>query len=280
MSKEDDKTLKALVGRGVRIPPQPRVLLELEKLLRSSKFDIRGVAKIISQDPGLAAMLFKAASSPVYGRSKDLDTMEKVLMVIGLKQTFMLVQAIALGNAISDKSRPIYEAFWARSYEIAQLASLIAADRVSVCNVFPEQAFLAGTFHECGVPVLMQRFPDYCGDLDIEQACQSANLAEEDARFDVDHCVIGYLVARHWKLPDFICSAIRYHHEMPQEEAGAVSTLVAILQLARHCYHILANLDHPSWSWLRDPVMSELGLAFENDRDYFEVIAERFHKGK
>ena len=280
MSKEDEKALKALVGRGIRIPPQPRVLLDLEKTLRSGKVDVRGIGKIIAQDPGISAMLFKAARSPVYGGGKDLDSLEKVLMVIGLKQTFSLVQAVAVANTLSDATRPAYEAFWARSFDIAKFASLIAADRVSVCNIFPEQAFLAGTFHECGVPVLMQRFPDYCAAVDIEQACRSANLAEEDARFSVDHCVIGYLVAKHWKLPDFICAAIRYHHEMPQEEAGAVCTLVAILQLARHFYHTMTNLEQPSWAWLRDPVMNELGLAFENDRDYYEVIVERFHSIK
>jgi len=278
--KEDDAALKALVARGVRIPPQPRVLLELEKLLGRSKFDVRALGKVISQDPGIVAMLFKAVRSPVYGGGKDLDSVDKVLMVIGLRQTLTLVQAMAIANAVSDTARPIYENFWTRSFDIARFASLIAVDRVSVCNIFPEQAFLVGTFHECGVPILMQRFPDYCATLDVEQACQSANLDEENARLNVDHCVIGYLVARHWKLPDFICEAIRDHHEMLIEETGAVSSVLAILQLARHFYHLLNDLDHPSWSRLRDPVMTELGLAFENDSDYFEVIAERFHTGR
>ncbi len=277
---EDDKALKALVAKGIRIPPQPRVLLELEKLLARAKFDVRALARVISEDPGIVAMLFKAVRSPVYSGGRDLDTVDKVLMVIGTRQTVTLVQAMAISSALSDNSRPAYEIFWARSFEIAKLASLIAADRVSVCNIFPEQAFLVGSFHECGVPLLMQRFPDYCDAEDIEQACASAHLAEEDARFNVDHCVIGYLVAKHWKLPDFICTAIRFHHEMPQEEAGAASTVIAILHLARHFYHRLTDVGHPSWSWLRDPVMNELGLAFESDDDYFEVIAERFHKGK
>ena len=46
------------------------------------------------------------------------------------------------------------------SRAIAQLAMLIAGRRVTVCNIFPDQAYLAGIFHDCGVPVLMQRFPD------------------------------------------------------------------------------------------------------------------------
>ena len=45
---------------------------------------------------------------------------------------------------------------------VAQMAMLVAEERVSVCNIFPDQAYLAGIFHDCGVPVLMQRFTTYC----------------------------------------------------------------------------------------------------------------------
>jgi HD-like signal output (HDOD) protein len=280
MNIDEEKALQAFVAQGIRIPPQPRVLVELNQLLSSGNFDnVRAVAKVIAQDPGIAAMLFKAAGSPVFGRGKKLDTLEKVLQVIGLKQTLNLAQAVALSSTLSDSSRKAYEVFWARSMAVARLAARIAADRVSVCNVFPDQAFLAGVFHECGVPVLMQRFPAYCNSPHLQDACCGPSLAEEDARFNVDHAVIGYLVARHWKLPDFICTAIRYHHELPRDEAGAVSTMVAILQMALHFYHRLARAQDPAWDALSRPVLTELGLTPEDEEDFFESISERFLNG-
>lgn len=277
MKIDEEKALTELVSRGIRIPPQPRVLIELHELLMSGDYDVRALSRIIARDPGIVAMLFKAVRSPVFGRGKNLESLDKVLMVIGVQQTFNLVQAIALSSSISDNTRQAFDSFWTRSHEVAQLTALIAGERVSVCNVFPDQAYLAGIFHECGVPLLMQRFPDYCNSMQLEKSCCGPDLAEEDARFNVDHGVLGYLVARHWKLPEFICSAIRYHHEMPPDEAGAVITLVAILQLAIHFYHLLMNVDDPSWGWLSEPVMAELGLSFEADKDYFDLIAERFH---
>jgi HD-like signal output (HDOD) protein len=277
MQIDEEKALKQLVDHGIRIPPQPKVLIELDELLASGDYDVRALSPIIARDPGITSMLFKAARSPVFGRGKNLMSLDKVLMVIGVQQTVNLVRAVALTTGIADHTRQAFESFWTRSQEVAQLAALIAADRVSVCNVFPDQAYLAGIFHECGVPLLMQRFPDYCRAMHLEKSCCGPDLAEEDARFNVDHGVVGYLVARHWKLPDFICSAIRHHHELPPDEAGAVITLVAILQLAIHFYHALVNTSDPSWSWLSEPVMAELGLSFEADKDYFDVIVERFH---
>lgn len=271
-----EKAIKELVAKGIKLPPQPKVLLELQAKLTSDDFSMKDLTRIISHDPGVTAMLFKTVRSPVFGCSKHLNTLEQVLMVIGVKQTCNLVQAIALSTSISDTTRKTFDIFWTRSQEVAQLAALIAADRVSVCNIFPDQAYMAGIFHECGVPVLMQRFPDYCTKLRLDSTACWPNLAEEDALFNVDHCSIGYLVAHHWKLPDFICQAILYHHEMPHEELGAVRTLVATLQLAIHFYHRVTRTDHQLWWKIREEVLAELGIQADDEQAYFEEITEQF----
>ena len=273
---DEEKALADLVATGVRIPPQPKVVIDMQKLLLGDDYDVRSVAKVISQDPGIVAMLFKAAQSPVFKRSRKLETLEQVLMTIGIKQTFNLVQAIALSTTVSDGTRKAFDLFWTRAQEVARMAAIIADERVSVCNVFPDQAYMAGIFHECGVPVLMMRFPEYCGTLRLEKACCWPSLADEDARLNVDHVSVGYLVARHWKLPDFVCTAIRYHHEMPMEELGATASLVCLLQLAIHFYHRLNDQADPLWDTLGGPVMAELALVREDEDDYYDLITHRF----
>lgn len=271
-----DDEIKELTSKGIKLPPQPRVLLELQKKFASDDYSMKELAAIIAADPGITAMLFKAARSPVFGRGKHLDTIEQVLMVIGVKQTYNLVQAISLSTSLSDASRKAFEIFWIRSQEVAQIAALIAADRVSICNVFPDQAYMAGIFHECGVPVLMQRFPAYCSKLHLDTACCWPSLSEEDKQYHVDHSSIGYLVARHWKLPDFVCQAILYHHDMPNEEIGTVRTLVAILQLAIHYYHRISHVEDLVWPKLRNDVLNELGISPDTEQEYYEHISEQF----
>ena len=273
---DTEKAIKELVAKGIKLPPQPKILLEFQAILASDDYSMKDLTSIISRDPSVTAMLFKAVHSPVFGRNKKLNSLEQVLMVVGVKQTFNLVQAIALSTSISNATRKSFEIFWTRSHEVAQLAALIAADRVSVCNIFPDQAYMAGIFHECGVPVLMQRFPDYCAKLHLDNTSCWPNLAEEDALFNVDHCSIGYLVAHHWKLPDFICHAILYHHELPHEELGAVRTLVATLQLAIHFYHRIIRTDHQVWWKIREEVLAELGLHLDEEQRYYEEITEQF----
>jgi HD-like signal output (HDOD) protein len=276
MTVDADKAMKELVDKGIKIPPQPKVLLDLRNMLAKDDYDVRSLARVISSDPGISAMLFKVARSPLFGRGKKFTALDQVIQVVGVKQTFNLVQAMALSAAVSDGTRKAFEVFWTRSQEIAQLAALIAADRVSVCNVFPDQAYMAGIFHECGVPVLMQRFPDYCKSVKLESSCCWPNLSEEDVRYQVDHTSIGYLVAKHWNLPDFVCAAIQYHHEMPRDELGATCTLVAILQLAIHFYHRIGNTEDRLWPKISAFVLNETGLHADGEQEYFEEIHERF----
>lgn len=139
MTIDTDQAMKDLVAKGIKIPPQPKVLIELRKILSSDDYDMRALARIIRADAGISAMLFKAVRSPIFGRGKKFDSLEQVVMVVGAKQTYNLVQAMALTSSVSSKTRKAFDIFWTRSEEIAQLAALIAADHVSIWNVFPDK---------------------------------------------------------------------------------------------------------------------------------------------
>lgn len=272
-----DEQMAELAAKGIRIPPQPEVLVRLRQLLERDDYDVRGVAAVIATDPGMAALLFRTAASPAFARGKRLETLEQVVAVVGAKPTFNLVQALALIGSMSGRSREAFEVFWTRSQDIARLAALIAADRISVCNIFPDQAYMAGLFHGCGVPVLMQRFPDYARVFDMGRGYDWPDIAEEDARFNVDHCAIGYLVARHWRLPDFVCNALRYAHVLPDEEVGTTRTLVAIILLATNHFQRISTAADPHWPAQRKGVLDELGIAGDGEQEYFEEISEQFH---
>ena len=278
LSGEESKNIKRLFEKGVTIPPQPRVLQEFQEALARGVADVRVLSRILGQDPGVAAMLFKVVQSAAFRRMQPFSSLEHVLQAVGLQQTANLVRAIALSSALPAKhNRKAFEAYWIRSQTISELSMLIADERVAVCNIFPDQACLAGIFHDCGVPVLMQRFSTYCKDMHLDDPARWADLAEEDARFNADHCVFGYLVARHWKLPDFICDAIRFHHDISRIGYHASRTMVAILQLAIHAYYLDQRLASPEWAAVREDVLEELGLSEDALPELLDVILERYH---
>jgi HD-like signal output (HDOD) protein len=262
--------IEAILGQGISIPPQPKVLVEIDALANKPRVNVKAIAALISKDPALLAGIFKVVNSPAMGMSRRVDSAETAITLLGLKQVTNLLKSIAIRQVLGGHSLA-YEKFWDRSSEIADIAATVAQKRVTVCNVFPDQAYMAGLFHDCGVPVLMQRFPEYCGTL---VGGSYPSLSDEDKRFHTDHCVVGYLVSKSWRLPEFIQRGIRFHHEIMAVSHPA-STVVAILQISIHIYNLMdKNNDDSEWALCWQNAIDELGISAEGLREFEEDVLE------
>lgn len=278
LGEEEGRKFRRLMERGVKIPPQPRVLEELRQCIRRKEQDVRVLARVINQDPGATAMLFKVVTNAAYAQHQPFDSVEQILHAVGIRQTVNLMQAIVLAGLVKvEKNQAAYEAFWARSQAVAQIAMLIADDRVSVCNIFPDQAYLAGIFHDCGVLLLLQRFPAYCAEMHLGEPGRWVDLDEEDRKFSADHSVVGYIVSRYWRLPEFICDAIRLHHHITEMGDHEARSMIAILQLAIEIYYRDQHVPNPEWARIKDEVMPELGLGDDTLPEFVDIVIERFH---
>ncbi len=63
LTEEESKSVKRLIEKGINIPPQPRVLQELQSELARGVLDVRVLSRIIAKDPGIVAVLFKIVQS-------------------------------------------------------------------------------------------------------------------------------------------------------------------------------------------------------------------------
>jgi HD-like signal output (HDOD) protein len=265
-----------LAGHGITIPSQPRVLTEIDSLTRQASVSIKDIASLIGKDPGIVAGIFKIANSSALGLSRRIETIESAISVMGISQLTNVIKSIAIRQSLAGSS-PAYEVFWERANEIAQIAAAIAVSRGSVIDITKDQAYMAALFHDCGVPILMQKFPDYCKAFRSSKSSPWPNLASEDAALDTDHCVIGYLVSKQWALPELIQQAIRYHHEQVASTNPA-STIVALLQLSTHFYCVQHRLnDEPEWISNQDSILEEVGLNIDGLTEFSEEILDRLN---
>ncbi len=275
---DDQQMMKSLLARGLKLPPQPKVVQELLQCQARGETNIRVLARIITQDAGTTALMFRVVQSPVYREHQPFTSVENILQLVGISQVINIVQAVALAMASSTRAnRATYEQFWANSTAIGRLAMLIAEDRISVCNVFPDEAYLAGIFHDCGVPLLMERFPNYCRNMDLQSQLLWSNIAIEDNNYQTNHAVVGFFVAKHWKLPEFICDALRFHHDLLELENHRSRSLVAILQMAFHLYCLAMRRSNPEWADCKQSVLDELGLDEQVLGEFTDEILDQFH---
>lgn len=263
-----------LDSSAVLLPAKPQLLQEIENLMRNPEFEVAYLAESISRDPGVLAALFKLCRSAAYRRGRPPANAEQVLMLVGLTQTINLVRGISI-RQVAGGAGPRMTQFWARSEEIAAIASQIAGERVTVCNVFPDQAYLAAMFHDCGVPLLYARYPEYWTQLGLDDEACWVDLAVENKHYRLDHCTVGFWVARNWGLPELIVQAIRHHHEMPADDTFGLRSTIGIVMLATHIYLRNKGLGDPAWSVRGPEILEELGIHASALDEYIDEINDR-----
>jgi HD-like signal output (HDOD) protein len=254
-------SLKILLDRGIKVPPQPRIATLFKNSVGRGERDVRALARLLSDDPGIVGMLFRLGRSPAYKQYQPFETVEQVLQAIGLKEAVNYVQALALASAFPKSNAPAFEAYWARSRAIAQLAMLVAEFRFGDTDFAADQAYLAGIFHDCGVPVLLQRFPNYCEAMALNAPGKWVEIEQEDKKFFADHAVVGYLVGRHWAMPEEVCAVIRFHHDLRSTTPASAQPLVGIIQYAVELFHRDRRVENRDWKQQREGVYEALHFS-------------------
>ena len=259
---------------AVLLPAKPRLLMEIDSLIRTPGFEAGDLARSISRDPDMLSALFTLCRSPVFSRGRVPTSAEQMLLLVGLSQTVNLLRGISIRQVVSGLA-PQMARFWSRCDAIAALASEIASERAAVCNVSPDEAYLAAMFHDCGVPLLCARFPEYWKKLRLDDESGWVDLALESTFYRLDHATVGYSVARNWGLPDLIVQAVRHHHGMPGDEAFSLRSTIGIVVLATHIYLRNKDLGDPSWAVRGPVILAQLGIHGDALDEYIDEINER-----
>lgn len=241
----DQRIIQAILAGGVKIPPMPRVLMELLALERDEDAGPRQYAALIAHDPALTGAVFRVVASPVFGLRARVDTLEKAISLLGLRATSAVARSEALRGALNDPQQlTAMQTLWQRAHELAALSTYI----VKVARprgISPDLAYLVGIFHDCGLAVLYRRYPDYAAAL-AHQAWP--DLVVLDQRFHTDHGVVGEMVAHNWQLPADVALAVRHHHGgLPADLPEAAWKLIVLLRFAMHARAHLAGEEEPDW---------------------------------
>ncbi|MDD2702025.1 MAG: HDOD domain-containing protein [Sideroxydans sp.] len=219
---------------GIFIPPCPAMLNELMREIKDPESDLDKIAKLISKDAGMLAPLLKLANSPFVGLRTKVTSVFQAVSILGLKNVVNLVHNIALRQSLSGEG-PSFDKFWERSSIAASVAERMATRFPTLSR---EESYLAALFHDCGIPVLMQKFPDYRATVITEGAKCIPLCQIEDTHFSTNHAVVGNMLTRSWGLPTRVCTAIRFHHDdaiftSPSSRAGEdVRDLIGVIHMA------------------------------------------------
>lgn len=232
----DEHAIRSML-QGVDIPPCPRILIDVDHELKKDAPDQREIARLIARDVSLAGHVIRIANSPAFNAGRPLDSLPQALNMLGTQQVLNLVVVQLLKVALDGPPDVAMDRFWESSANVARVCAELAR-RLHCCR--PDVAYTFGLFHDCGIPLMMKRFPqtkEVLGQANQDEE-HSFTAAEEQA-FGTNHAVVGYFLAKRWCLPGEICEAIQLHHDYAifgdsSNVADNVRKLVALCVLAEH----------------------------------------------
>lgn len=246
MADNDERLIQAVLASGVRIPPMPEILLGLNALLADEDAGPRELATLVSRDGAISGAIFRLVASPVFGLRARVETVERAIALLGMRNASAVVRSEALRGALHDPAHAqALEAIWNRGGAVADLA-VLALKTGHARGIPHDLAFTLGMFHDCGLALLCKRIPAYS--LALSDAGAWPDIPALDREHQTDHGLIGQTVAKNWMLSAEIIQAIRHHHELsPENLPDPVSRLCALLNFACHLRNVRTGGDDSEW---------------------------------
>jgi HD-like signal output (HDOD) protein len=280
MSQELSAEYIQQVLQGISVPPQPQIMVDLQMEQVMPCPDLRAIAKLIGQDPGLSGALLKLVNSPFFGLTNRIASIQQAVNLLGCNTVINLINAQSIRGELTDEAIVTLNRFWDTAQDVA-MTCLTLAKRIGYHS--PDEAYTLGLFHNCGIPLMIKRFPNYMTIL--EEAYASATderrvVDTENRLLNTNHAVVGYFTAKSWNLPLHLCEAIASHHNCltifteDSSRDAQLKTLLAILKMAEHIcasHRVLGNQpDDHEWQSIEQLVLEYVGLSeydFENLRE-------------
>lgn len=272
---EDEAKKLADVLKGIYIPPQPAIIERINEVAP----DMAAIAALIEKDASIAGNIIKIINTSAFNLPNTITSIKQAVMLLGLKEVIGLVNGLKIRAAFEGDNPEALEHFWQLNEDIAVCCALLAR-RLDLGD--PGEAYMLGLFHNCGIPAVKTKFKHYdqlLHDACLQDKCSMMEFIEADIH--TSHCVVGYLIAKHWKLPQHICEAIRDHRDsrrfkmLDPASDGLLYALKMSEQICEEAKRLTGVPNNPRWQRTADFILSKLCLSDEDFEDLVNEIKDQ-----
>jgi HD-like signal output (HDOD) protein len=212
----------------LKIPPFPRIAIEVLQLVSGESASMREIGELISSEPAFSSEVVTLANCPLYARRVAVTNVLQAIALLGtqnLKGLCLTVGVRAyMGDALNNDS---LRAIWRHSLACA----LIAEELAGAGSIDKNSAYTAGLMHDVGRLALAVLLPgEYAMLLDSHSGTPRSILEPERELFGFDHCEAGRYLVADWKLPPSFAVIVSDHH--PQGGREPVWGMPAMINLS------------------------------------------------
>jgi putative nucleotidyltransferase with HDIG domain len=216
-------TPEAILETLPKLPAFPRVVTQILAILDDDNSCLTALINHLQRDPVIAGRVLSAANASQFAH-RSLGGISAAVSFIGMRR----IREIVLTTSLLDFSRNLRgpQFFWEHSLAVGICTQELARE----VGLDEDQALVAGLLHDIGKLWMAYLHPRENQHIQGLLAHEPHPLCElEREMFGLDHCAIGSIIARYWRLPEEIIEAITLHHQQDTPELGrlAAATHVA-----------------------------------------------------
>ncbi len=262
-------TAEQVVEKFSNAKTLPHVAIRVSQMVDDEKSTMRDFEEIIQMDPVLVSRLLKLVNSPYFGLASKVESISKAVVYVGMKNLRNLVAVEALRDMFKDQGNGglSRQLLWLHCATVAILADMIGK---RIFGDAREDLFLAGIIHDIGLIA-----EDQVAGAELRQACRLYQTSKRpiiDCEREVmgtDHAEVGFKLAKEWKMPPDVLSAIRFHHQVDKEPPPAPSSVTGIVQLAEY---IAGKMKYGTLPDRVEPLPNHLVSHVKSMMDNYKVI--------
>ena len=211
------------------LPPSPRIVPELMRLLNQPDLDSSRIVSMISYDPALTANVLRISNSAYFGAATPTSNLQDAVTRLGFQQVYQLVAA-ATGARLLNAPQTSYGMeqgeLWKHSVASAMAAQVIARRLGDDENL----AFTCGLMHDIGKTILANSLNGTYSKMVKETETNGTSLPEIESKLlGANHAEVGGQLLQHWKFPQNIVAAVWFHHA--PKGANAHQRLASVVYL-------------------------------------------------
>lgn len=237
-ASEVDELLDHLLRRleGLGVPSLPEVAVKILELTEDPDSSFKDFAEVIRSDQALTGKLLRMANSAFFAQSREVTSIERAMVLIGLQRLKALVLGFHLATTAGSSPGVGLRQVWTQSVFRGWLAHELA-QRIN--GAIRGEAFVVGLMADAGLPLMPVLLgPTYEQTVD-PGLMPSRRFTLEQRELPYTHVDVAAAMCTLWNFPESLARPIRLHHDPlpsmnprdPESALRATAYMVGALDL-------------------------------------------------
>jgi len=269
-------------------PVLPATVTRLMTVTNDPESSAQDVMEVIVADQSLSFTVLKIANSALFGRPKQVDSLQMAVSILGFNEVQRIALAKALINSfnkLAKHHKSAIDRFWQHSFTCGMIAKVIAQE----LHMSSEIAFMGGLIHDIGKLIMLEIFvDDYALDW-LTRFSSEQSRHEELHMFSFTHDVVGGELLQQWLFPENLITAVEFHHR--PDRAVTEQGIACVVQLADLLSFYCCNQEPLSNGDIQaeinrslpglDSLWQKCGLSWENKAvvGWYNWLMENYDQG-